>query len=175
MSKVQKIFQEERHLGHCNIKSVENISRRNNNNETPSQKAPDFFVLVWRYKYSRHLFCNLISDICIFQSASSQSAQPLRRLQSASSVTRLQIADMQLNTTKYWQGRKNENRVSGNYEYFTNSIKSSLMSQKSVIINKCISWLHSYKEPKDCQSPQGRIVWRFFTLKNPSFDFSFSC
>ena len=32
-----------RRFRQCNVKSVKNISRRNENNRTPTKKAPDFF------------------------------------------------------------------------------------------------------------------------------------
>ena len=37
------LFIWKRHLRQCNVKSVENISRRNENNGTPTNKAPYFF------------------------------------------------------------------------------------------------------------------------------------
>ena len=36
------LFIWKRHLGQCNVKSVENISKRNENNGTPTKKALDF-------------------------------------------------------------------------------------------------------------------------------------
>ena len=37
------LFIWKRHLGQCNVKSVENISRRNKNNQTRLKKTLDFF------------------------------------------------------------------------------------------------------------------------------------
>ena len=52
------IFTWKIHLRQCNVRSVENISRRNENNGTPTKKACDFFVPVWRSQYFRHLLQN---------------------------------------------------------------------------------------------------------------------
>ena len=52
------LFTWKRHLRQCNVKSVENISRRNENNRTPTKKAPLFLVPVWRFQYFRNLLKN---------------------------------------------------------------------------------------------------------------------
>ena len=41
------IFTRKRHLKQCNVKSVKNISRRNENNGIPSKEAPTFFWFLW--------------------------------------------------------------------------------------------------------------------------------
>ena len=53
------LFIWKRHLRQCNVKSVENISRRNENHATLTKKAL-CFVLVsgWRFQYFRHLLQN---------------------------------------------------------------------------------------------------------------------
>ena len=42
------IFTWKRHFRQCNVKSVDNISRRNENNGTATKKAPDFFWFLCR-------------------------------------------------------------------------------------------------------------------------------
>ena len=52
------IFTWKIHLRQGNVKSVENISRRNKNNRTPTKKEPIFWVPVWRFQNFRHLLQN---------------------------------------------------------------------------------------------------------------------
>ena len=52
------IFTWKIHLRQRNVKSVENISRRNGNSGTPTKKNMNYWVPVWRFKYFRHTLQN---------------------------------------------------------------------------------------------------------------------
>ena len=53
------LFKWKRHFRQCNVKSVENITKRNENNRTPTKKRLDFFLVpVWRFQYFKHLLQN---------------------------------------------------------------------------------------------------------------------
>ena len=53
------LFIWKRHLRQCNVKSVEHISRRNDNHGTLAKKSTWFFwVPVWRFQYVKHLLRN---------------------------------------------------------------------------------------------------------------------
>ena len=53
------IFTWKRHLRQCNIKSVENMSRKNENKEKPTKKSAwSSLVPVWIFQYFRHYFKN---------------------------------------------------------------------------------------------------------------------
>ena len=52
------LFIWKRNLRQFNVKSVENISRRNENHGTHAKKALGFLVPGWRFQYFRHLLQN---------------------------------------------------------------------------------------------------------------------